>query len=65
MVDYVEMIRFFAEFIPSVPSGQALSQDARSFVEFILSEANGLRMTSEGLRMTPLTNSLIATQPPR
>jgi hypothetical protein len=48
MVDSVEMIRFFAEFI--------LSQKLRSFVS--------LRMTSEGLRMTTVTDSAIATQSP-
>jgi len=38
-------VRFVTEFIPSVPSGQALSQKSRPFTEFILSEANGFRVT--------------------
>ncbi len=43
----------FAEFIPSINSGQALSGTERFFAEFILSVMNVLRMTkSEGLRMT-------------
>jgi len=46
MVDSVGMIRFFAEFI--------LSVEPISFVS--------LRMTSEGLRMTTVTNTPIATQ---
>jgi iron complex transport system substrate-binding protein len=49
MVDSVEMIRFFAEFI--------LSVEPRSFVS--------LRMTSEGLRMTTIADSPIATQSQR
>jgi hypothetical protein len=46
MVDSVEMIRSFAEFI--------LSVEPRSFVS--------LRMTSEGLRMTAIADSPITTQ---
>jgi hypothetical protein len=46
MVDSVEMIIFFAEFI--------LSVEPRSFVS--------LRMTSEGLRMTTIADSPITTQ---
>ena len=46
MVDSLEMIRFFAEFI--------LGKGPRSFVS--------LRMTGEGIRMTRATGSLIATQ---
>jgi hypothetical protein len=56
MIDSLEMIRFFTEFIPSVPSGQALSQKPRPFVEFTLSQRlrsfASLRMTGEGLRVT-------------
>ena len=36
----LDTARFFAEFIPSLCSGQALS-DGRFFAEFILSEAKG------------------------
>jgi hypothetical protein len=46
MVDSVEMIRFFAEFI--------LSVEPRSFVS--------LRMTSVGRRMTAIADSPVATQ---
>jgi len=40
----VEIFRLFTEFIPSVPSGQALSQEPRLFAS--------LRVTGEGFRMT-------------
>ena len=52
----VEMIRFFTEFIPSVPSGQALSQEPRLFAS--------LRVTGEGFKMTIISNSPITTQSP-
>jgi len=48
----VERIRFFTEF--------ALSQRSRPFVEFILSEANGLRGDGdEGFRMTTILIPLL------
>ncbi len=56
MVDSVEIIRFFTEFILSQRPRPfvefTLSQRLRFFAEFILSEANGLRMTGEGSRVT-------------
>ena len=52
MIDSIERIRFFMEF--------ALSQRSRPFVEFILSEANGLRGDrDEGFRMATILIPLL------
>jgi len=56
MIDSVEPIRFFTEFIPSVPSGQALRQKPRPFVS--------LRVTRRRVQNDNLSISRITIQSP-
>jgi hypothetical protein len=57
MVDLVEIIRFFTEFIPSVPSGQALSQKPRPFA--------ALRVTRRRVQNDNHSIRAIAVQAPK